>query len=143
MTSIVTIPSPSPGRLGLGLGLGLGFVEKEQAMEIEHRVEDGMLLVTLIERRLDARSAPVFREKLADFVHAGHHRIALDISQVEFIDSSGLGAIVSLLKRVAGQGDVVICGARDTVLSMFKLTRLDKVFRIVGGPADALVALKQ
>jgi anti-sigma B factor antagonist len=109
-------------------------------MDVEHRVERGVLIVTALESRLDARSAPMFRDKLIDFVRAGHDRIVLDISQIEFIDSSGLGALVSVLKQVTG-GDLVVCGARDTVMSMFKLTRLDKVFRMVPRPEDGLALL--
>jgi anti-sigma B factor antagonist len=112
-------------------------------MELEHRVEDGKLVVAVLEKRLDARSATSFRERLGELVDVGHRRIVLDISSVEFIDSSGLGAIVSLLKQVAGDGDLVICGARETVMSMFKLTRLDKVFRLVGGVSEALAALEK
>lgn len=113
-------------------------------MEVEHHLDDGVLIVTLVERRLDARSAPSFRDKLVDFINAGHHHIALDLSPVEFIDSSGLGAIISVLKQAVGQqGDLVIYGPRDTVLSLFKLTRLDKVFQILPQQAEAVAALRK
>lgn len=112
-------------------------------MEMEHRTEGNVLVVTLLEKRLDARSASAFKDKMVEFVHRGHHRLALDIHEIEFIDSSGLGAIVSVLKQLGGQGDLVICGARDTVTSMFKLTRLDKVFQMFPGAGDAVAALAQ
>lgn len=110
-------------------------------MELEHRNEGNVLVVTLPEKRLDARTAGAFKEKMIEFVRSGQTRIALDIHEIEFIDSSGLGAIVSVLKQLGGQGDLVICGARDTVTSMFKLTRLDKVFQMFPGTSEAVAAL--
>jgi len=110
-------------------------------MELEHRVDDDILVVRLVEKRLDARSVSSFREKMNEFITAGYHRIALDISPIEFVDSSGLGALVALLKRLSGQGDLVVCGARETVMSMFKLTRLDKVFHMATGVEGARAAL--
>lgn len=110
-------------------------------MELEHRNEGNVLVVTLLEKRLDARSAAAFKDKMVEFVRGGQTRIALDIREIEFIDSSGLGAIVSVLKQLGGQGDLVICGARDTVTSMFKLTRLDKVFQMFPGASEAVTAL--
>jgi anti-sigma B factor antagonist len=65
----------------------------------------------------------------------------VDLGAVEFVDSSGLGALVALLKQLSGRGELVICGARETVMSMFKLTRLDKVFQIVATQDDAVAAL--
>jgi len=112
-------------------------------MELEHRQEGGVLVVKLLEKRLDARSAPSFKQKLSAFVQAGQHRIALDLSEIDFVDSSGLGAIVSVLKQLGGQGDIVVCGTRDPVMSMFKLTRLDKVFVMVPRLDEALVALNR
>lgn len=65
----------------------------------------------------------------------------LDLSEVDFIDSSGLGAIVSSLKAVGKQGNLIICGIGETVLSLFRLTRMDRVFQIVSSPEEAVRAL--
>ena len=112
-------------------------------MELEQRLENNVMCVKLLEKRLDARSAGGFKEQMSGLIEAGNKRIALDISEVQFVDSSGLGAIVSALKQLGDKGDLVIGGAHDTVLSMFKLTRLDKVFRIFNRPDEAVAALAQ
>ncbi len=112
-------------------------------MELEQRQEGTVLVAKPLEKRLDARSAPSFKQKLGGLVQAGQHRIALDLSEIEFMDSSGLGAIVSVLKQLGGQGDIVIYGTRDPVMSMFKLTRLDKVFIMVPDLTEALAALNR
>lgn len=71
----------------------------------------------------------------------GHLRIALDISEVEFIDSSGLSVAVWALKRLGEDGELVISGAQGAVMSIFRLTRLDKVFRIFPDTEKAIAAL--
>jgi anti-sigma B factor antagonist len=110
-------------------------------MQIEHRIERDVLVVSVLEKRLDARAAPRFRDKLNELVDAGQRRVVVDLSAVEFVDSSGLGALVALLKQLDGDGGLVICGARETVMSMFKLTRLDKVFQILATADEAVAAL--
>jgi anti-sigma B factor antagonist len=110
-------------------------------MQLEQRIEDGVAIAKPLERRLDARSAASFKDAMADLVRSGQERIALDLSEVEFVDSSGLGAIVSTLKQLGGRGDLVICGARDTVMSMFKLTRLDRVFQMFPDQREAVAVL--
>jgi anti-sigma B factor antagonist len=67
--------------------------------------------------------------------------MVLDLGAVSFIDSSGLGALVSSLKSMGKNGDLVICGAQSAVASMFKLTRMDKVFRMYPSAQEAASAL--
>jgi anti-sigma B factor antagonist len=110
-------------------------------MRIEDRTEGEVLILEVKERRVDARSAPDLKEKISGFVSKGHEWIVLDISDVEFVDSSGLGAIVSGLKLLGHKGDLVISGAKDNVTALFKLTRMDKVFRLFPTTAEAQQAL--
>ena len=58
-------------------------------------------------------------------IEAGHTRLVLDLSGVDFVDSSGLGAIVACLKRLGPRGDLAIAGARGAVSRLFTLTRMD------------------
>ncbi len=110
-------------------------------MELEHTIAGEVVVIKALERRLDARSAPGFKEYMAQIIRAGHQQLVLDISEIDFIDSSGLSAIVSGLKTLGGCGDLVIAGARTTVMSMFKLTRMDKVFRMFATANEAVGAL--
>ena len=59
------------------------------------------------------------------------------------MDSSGLGAVVSSLKMLGGKGDLVICGLKDMVMRMFKLTRMDRVFHIFDSEKEAIKALSK
>ena len=110
-------------------------------MRTDERVIDDVLVLSIRERRVDARSAPALKERIASFVTAGSEWIVLDMSEVEFIDSSGLGAIMSALKLLGRKGDLVVAGAREPVISLFRLTRMDKVFLMFGTTDEARQAL--
>lgn len=110
-------------------------------MRIDDRVDGDVLMLSVRERRLDARNAPALKETIAGFVSAGSEWIVLDLSDVEFIDSSGLGAIMTALKLLGRKGDIAIAGAREPVEALFRLTRMDQVFRMFPTAADARLAL--
>lgn len=110
-------------------------------MQIEQDKIGEFLVVTPLERRIDASSAPDFKGKMVDWINTGNQRILLDLSHVDFIDSSGLGAIVSCLKTIGSGGDLLICGIRDEVMNLFKLTRMDRVFQIFSSREVALKAV--
>ena len=108
-------------------------------MEISSEQRGNLLVVTLQGKRLEAATATFFKSTIADFINNGANRIILDLSQVDFVDSSGLGSIVSILKTLGEEGELVLCGISQTVMSLFKLTRLDRIFRIYA-TADEAVA---
>ena len=110
-------------------------------MELVQKAVGSVLVIKIIGSRLDARSAPGFKDQLGEIVAGGQRRIVLDLSEVTFVDSSGLGAMASILKALEGSGGLAVCGARDAVRTVFKLTRLDKVLRLCGGEAEAVAAL--
>jgi anti-sigma B factor antagonist len=93
------------------------------------RLQDGDQTTLKVEGELDALTAAELRPAL-DAVVAGQPRtVTVDLSDLRLIDSSGVGALVSLYKRVrAGGGDVRFVGAHDQPLAVFKLLRLDVVF---------------
>jgi anti-sigma B factor antagonist len=94
--------------------------------------------VIRIEGRLTAPFVARFRHAVDELVQAGDVRVVVDLSATEFIDSSGLGALVGGLKstRVAG-GDLRIAGVTDPVRRVFKLTNLDRVLRDHPSPETA------
>ncbi|GAA4197125.1 STAS domain-containing protein [Microbacterium oryzae] len=86
--------------------------------------------VVTITGRLTASGAPRLRDAVKELVDAGHAQIVVDLGATEFVDSSGLGALISGLKtaRVAG-GDLRIAQVPAGVRSVMKLTNLDRVLR--------------
>jgi len=110
-------------------------------MKIESDHIGNMLVVTPYDHRIDASSAADFKSQLSNWIHDGNCHILLDLSQISFIDSSGLGAIVSLLKQLAGKGDIRMCNIQEPVMALFKLTRMDRIFKIYQSSAEAIEAM--
>ena len=110
-------------------------------MQIETKSAGAVLVVKPTAKRLDAQAVTDFKEQMAGFISGGNHHIALNLADVDFIDSSGLGAIVSSLKKVGTEGEMVICGAKETVMALFKLTRMHRVFRIQSNEEEAIAVL--
>jgi anti-sigma B factor antagonist len=108
-------------------------------MQMEDRQVGAVLVVKPVEQALDAYAATGFREQMARFIQDGRRQIVLDLGEVEFLDSTGLGAIVSSLKRLEGDGAMVICNAGEMVMDVFRLTRMDRVFPIVRTLEEAVV----
>ena len=82
-----------------------------------------------IDGTLDALTAPELRPVLDQLVTESRKSITVDLSHLRLIDSSGVGALVSLLKRVRGYGgEVRVAGVRDQPLAIFKLLQLHRVF---------------
>lgn len=95
--------------------------------------------VVFLENRLDASTAPEFKNFINDLTKKQYINLVVDLANVQFIDSSGLGVLVTALRSVSQQGgDIKISGPTPEVQSLFSLTRLDKVFDIVGDVRTAL-----
>ncbi|MFA5181176.1 MAG: STAS domain-containing protein [Syntrophales bacterium] len=112
-------------------------------MRIDEVKMGEVLVVKPMDKRIDASSATVFKAKMADWIRGGEKRIVLNLSEVEFIDSTGLGAIVSSLKAMGGEGDLVISNPRETVMSLFRLTRMNRVFQILPSQEEAVTSLSK
>ena len=109
-------------------------------MQVAFEVKGPILLVRILENQIGADTADGFRSKVFSNVPREGARIALDLSRVAFLDSSGLGALVSLLKTVRPTGELVLFGLKPSVQEILRLTHLDSVF--VSAPnEDAALAM--
>ena len=78
---------------------------------------------------LDGVRANQLRRDINDIVATGADIVLIDLKDVNFIDSSGLGALVSVMKTVrTGGGKLFVCSLNDQVKMVFELTRMDRVF---------------
>ena len=100
-----------------------------------------VVVVTIHAKRLDAHLAPEFKTKLVHLVQCGHERIVMDMAALEFIDSSGLGALIAGLKALGGHGEMALCGITPRLLSLFQLTHVDQLFHIVDSVEEAVSGL--
>jgi len=110
-------------------------------MQIELIKRENILVVNPLESRLDAKMAVGFKDKMTSLIKEGNSQMVLNLSKVDFVDSSGLGAIVSVLKLMGREGQLVISGAQEKVMSMFKLTRMNRVFKVFDSEEEAIAAL--
>ena len=110
-------------------------------MRFESSTIGSVLVVKVLEGRISADVASSFKEDLLSYATKGNRTIVLDMSEVTFLDSSGLGALIGCLKVMGDGGELVLCGARESVASMFKLTRMNKVFRTFDSLEKAVSAV--
>jgi anti-sigma B factor antagonist len=99
-------------------------------MQMLDTLQDGVLILKPAERRLEARNAPDLRGLLFHWIEQGNERIVLDMSDVEFMDSSALSALIGAIKKMGPMGSIAVAGLRPALLRLFQLTRMDKVFPI-------------
>ena len=89
---------------------------------------------------LDASNAGEFKRDMAPILDASA-KLVLDLSRLRFVDSSGLGAFISCLRKLnAKGGDLKLCGMSKQVRGVFELVRMHRVFDILGSREDAVRA---
>lgn len=87
--------------------------------------------VLVVHGQIDVHTAPRLREQLVELVTQGARRIVVDLNDVDFLDSTGLGVLVGVLKRVrTHDGELVLACQRPRVLKVFEITGLTSVFPI-------------
>ncbi len=108
-------------------------------MELTVEVPRQGVAVVKASGRLDLLTAADTKQKLADVVSAGHHRLVVDLSQVASMDSSGLSALISGLKSARlASGDLRIACPSQPVRVVLELTRLDRVLHPYATLEEAL-----
>jgi anti-sigma B factor antagonist len=81
--------------------------------------------------RLDVTTAAKFRKDVSDLTANKPKFLIVDLAEVGFMDSSGLGALVSALKSVkAAEGEMIVCSLSEQVQMLFELTSMGKIFKI-------------
>lgn len=89
---------------------------------------------------LDAGNAAEFKRDMAPLIE-GHQKVVLDLSRLRFVDSSGLGAFISCLRKLnAKGGDLKLSGMSKQVRGVFELVRMHRVFDILPHKEDAVRA---
>lgn len=111
-------------------------------MEMDSRKAGDVLVVRLLVKRIDAATAMDFKGMMVDCINNGNLKIVLDLSAVDFVDSTGLGMIVATLKTLGSDGVMAICSPTEVVRSLFTLTRMNKLFDIVPTVEEAIAKVK-
>lgn len=97
--------------------------------------------VTVIEAAgdLDVASAPELRNLLSQEIDAGHTRLVVDLSEVPFVDSTGLGTLVAIMRQASQAGGALkLASPRDTVSRVLTLTRMREFFDVSNSVAESV-----
>ena len=112
-------------------------------MLLDRQDFDDCALITVNEARIDAAVAIQFKDSLRQLAGETPVRIVLDMAQVQFLDSSGLGAVVAAMKQLGTSRKLELAGLTPTVNKVFHLTRMNTVFTIHANASDATGGLAQ
>jgi anti-sigma B factor antagonist len=112
-------------------------------MDFEVKNQDNVLVVTPTYSDLDASAATKFKSKFSDLMQEGSKKFILNLSHINFIDSSGLGAIIRTSTLLdANKGSIVLCNVSETVLSLLKIVRLDQLIKIFPDENESITYFK-
>lgn len=99
-------------------------------MEITCEQIGDALVARVLAARIDAAVAIRFKDVMREVLQTPAPRVLLDLSRVDFLDSSGLGAVVAVMKLAGPARSLELAGLTPTVQKVFRLTRMDQVFTI-------------
>lgn len=99
-------------------------------MNLSARRQGNAFVMSIQEPRIDAALAIQFKDIFRDRTRTVKGRIVLDLQKVDFVDSSGLGAIIACMKNLAEDQKLELSGLNPAVAKVFSLTRMNQVFTI-------------
>src|SRR3954453_19412599 len=108
----------------------------------EEELDEASVVIRVV-GEIHATTAPEFSERLNDAIAAGKTGVVLDLTSVEFIDSTGLSVLLNGLRRVTRvRGSMTIACANPTVMRLFEITKLDSTFEILPTCEEAIERLR-
>ena len=111
-------------------------------MEIAVDKMDDVAVAVVPVDELDASNAGEFKRDIAPVLEA-NTKLVLDLSRLRFVDSSGLGALLSCLRQLSAKGgDLKLCGMSKQVRALFELVRMHRIFDIYGTREEAVKAFQ-
>ena len=111
-------------------------------MEIAVDKMGDVAIAELPVEELDASNAGELKRDIAPLLEA-HAKLVIDLGRLRFVDSSGLGAFISCLRKLnAKGGDLKLCGMSKQVRAVFELVRMHRIFDIFSTREDALRAFQ-
>jgi anti-sigma B factor antagonist len=106
--------------------------------------KEGDYAILEVGGEIDVYTAPKLREKLIELVSDGSYHLIVDLENVDFLDSTGLGVLVGGLKRVRNHdGSLQLVCTQEKILKIFRITGLTKVFPIHSSIEEAMAGSAQ
>jgi anti-sigma B factor antagonist len=111
-------------------------------MEIPVDNVDGVAVAAVPVDELDASNSTEFKRDIAPVLQS-QTKLVLDLGQLRFVDSSGLGAMLSCLRQLSAKGgDLKLCSMSKQVQALFELVRMHRIFDIYNSKEDAVRAFQ-
>lgn len=108
-------------------------------MTFSVRKEANGVVVVSVDGQLIVGNRQELKQRIIDALEAGDRKFLVDFTRTGYIDSSGLGVLVSLSKKIRDQGgDLRLAGLNEDLKTLFELTKLDTLFGISDSPDEAL-----
>jgi anti-sigma B factor antagonist len=112
-------------------------------MELVSENIDNVTIIALVGAQLDASTAGEFKREITPVLEQ-HTQVVFDLSQLDFVDSSGLGSLLSCLRHMQARGgDLKLCGMSKSVRALFELVRMHRIFHIFETQTEAIRAFQQ
>ena len=112
--------------------------ETEMPFQYEISAINGLRLISLMGRLKEKEQSEELIAAFEEMLSKGENSILLELSSLEYVNSSGLNLLIGMLTRVINAGgELAICGVSDKVRQLLVMTRLDSIFKIYGSVENA------
>jgi anti-sigma B factor antagonist len=115
---------------------------RSNAFGLVQRELDERTIIVAVEGELDLSTAPRLKWMLVDGLETGHGKLILDLSRTTFMDSTALGVLVGIRRRLAGEQRLTVVCARPDVLKIFEYSGMDGAFEIFPTVEDAVASAR-
>ena len=114
------------------------------SFELSEESLDDQTHLIAVRGEVHVSTAPEFSERLNDAIAGGKTGVVIDMTGVDFIDSTGLSVLLNALRRVTRQqGTLALAVSNPTVLRLFEITRLDSTFDILPDRETAIARVRR
>ncbi len=119
------------------------FIHGKENMKLNSREQDGVVVLEPKGKIMGGPDATALKESIRDYVNANKKKVVIDLAEVDWMNSTGLGIMISCLKTVkeAG-GDLKLANVTDKIKSLLTITKLVTVFDSFDSTDEAIKAAK-
>jgi len=113
-------------------------------MKLKKREEDGIVILELSGKIMGGPDAMLLNDHLHDLIESGHRKVVADLTHVDWMNSSGLGILISALTTIRNaDGELKLANLTDRIHSLLKITKLQNVFDIYGTVQEAISSFSE
>lgn len=110
-------------------------------MKIKKNPQDDVMVLELSGKIMGGPDFEKFKDEIANVLEGGHKKVILDLSGVPWINSTGLGILITGYHSVkAGDGQLKICSVKERVLSIFYISQLENIFDVFETREEAIAS---